>query len=173
MIDWHEFVVVETIEFTAEDDALNLQQPRKLDQVSGSIRQEGTPVPMAKAQGVLERNRIIDEEEAMEIEMDIDAEDAPMDTADDEVEAAAEEEQAADKEAEKPKKIDKKADDDEEDDALPIPDEDVNFTVRTEYTRNYQKAWHGVHLFFISGLNEIPATTGYTERERDRDTHSF
>merc|ERR1719214_489263 len=42
-IDWHEFVVVETIDFTAEDDALNLQQPRKLDQVSGSIRQEGQP----------------------------------------------------------------------------------------------------------------------------------
>ena len=45
MIDWHEFVVVETIEFTAEDDTLARQAPRKLDQITGSIRQEGTPVP--------------------------------------------------------------------------------------------------------------------------------
>ena len=33
-------------------------------------------MPLA-AVGVMERNRIIDEEEAMEIEMDMDAEDAP------------------------------------------------------------------------------------------------
>jgi hypothetical protein len=157
-IDWHEFVVVETIDFTAEDDTLNLQEPRKLDQVSGSIRQQGEVVPLAKAQGVLERNRIIDEEEAMEIEMDIDAEDAPMDTADDEEEEAKEEEETADKEADpKPKKVDKKTEDDEEDDALPIPDEDVAITVRQEYTRNYQKAKQKLAAQ-TGGLQKCPIT---------------
>ena len=41
--------IVETIEFTAEDDTLALQAPRKLDQITGHIRQEGTPVPAAPA----------------------------------------------------------------------------------------------------------------------------
>merc|ERR1719487_1363882 len=94
----------------------------------------------------------------MEIEMDIDAEDAPMDTADDEEEEAKEEEEkAADKEAEsKPKKLDKK-DDDEEDDALPLPEEDVNFTVRAEYTRNYQKAKQKLAAQ-TGGLQKCPIT---------------
>jgi hypothetical protein len=71
------------------------------------------------------------------------------------VEAAAEEEQAADKEAEKPKQA--KKDDDEEDDAIPIPEEDVNFTVRTEYTRNYQKAKQKLAAA-TGGLQKCPIT---------------
>merc|ERR1719163_1853559 len=71
-------------------------------------------------------------------------------------EDAKEEEQTAGKEVEKPKKPDKK-DDDEEDDALPIPDEDVNFTVRTEYTRNYQKAKQKLAAA-TGGLQKCPIT---------------
>merc|ERR1719163_719348 len=67
-------------------------------------------------------------------------------------EEAAEEEQTADKEAEKPtKRVEK------EDDALPIPDEDVNFTVRTEYTRNYQKAKQKLAAA-TGGLQKCPIT---------------
>merc|ERR1719387_2588850 len=77
---------------------------------------------------------------------------------DDEEEEAKEEEETADKEADpKPKKVDKKTEDDEEDDALPIPDEDVNFTVRTEYTRNYQKAKQKLAAA-TGGLQKCPIT---------------
>merc|ERR1719199_1867046 len=93
----------------------------------------------------------------MEIEMDIDAEDAPMAMEEDAEEEAAEEEQTADKEAEKPTKRVEKKDDDEEDEALPIPDEDVNFTVRTEYTRNYQKAKQKLAAA-TGGLQKCPIT---------------
>merc|ERR1719387_2304519 len=71
-------------------------------------------------------------------------------------EEAQEEEQAAGKEVEKPKKLDKK-DDDEEDEAIPIPEEDVNFTVRTEYTRNYQKAKQKLAAA-SGGLQKCPIT---------------
>merc|ERR1719199_1926341 len=91
----------------------------------------------------------------MEIEMDIDAEDAPMEE-DEAVEEAKEEEQAADKAVEKPK-LPKKLDDDDEDEAIPIPDEDVNFTVRTEYTRNYQKAKQKLAAA-TGGLQKCPIT---------------
>merc|ERR1719247_3961058 len=152
MIDWHEFVVVETIEFTAEDDTLALQPPRKLDQITGNIRQEGTPVPLA-AVGVMERNRIIDEEEAMEIEMDMDAEDAPAAEEPMEVEEPEEKkDEAGDKDKPKP---DKGLD--EEEDALPMPDEDVSINVRQDYTRNYTKAKQK-QAAAMTGLQKCPIT---------------
>jgi len=152
MIDWHEFVIVETIEFTAEDDTLALQAPRKLDQITGHIRQEGTPVPLA-AVGVMERNRIIDEEEAMEIEMDMDAEDAPAAEEPMEVEEPEEKkDEAGDKDKPKP---DKGLD--EEEDALPMPDEDVSINVRQDYTRNYTKAKQK-QAAAMTGLQKCPIT---------------
>merc|ERR1719305_406333 len=87
--------------------------------------------------------------------MDIDAEDAPMEEEANMEEEAKEEEQTTGKEVEKPKQA--KKDDDEEDDAIPIPEEDVNFTVRTEYTRNYQKAKQKLAAA-TGGLQKCPIT---------------
>merc|ERR1719359_564062 len=58
LIDWHDFCVVETIEFTAEDDRLQLSAPLLLDQLTGQVRAESGVIPQAL--GVVERNRIID-----------------------------------------------------------------------------------------------------------------
>merc|ERR1712100_201422 len=45
MIDWHEFVVVETIEFTAEDDNIPLAAP--IDVTTGAP--QGAPAPLDQA----------------------------------------------------------------------------------------------------------------------------
>merc|ERR1712216_997696 len=49
-IDWHDFVIVETIEFTAEDDKINLAAP--IDTTTGAP--QGPPMALgASAQGTM------------------------------------------------------------------------------------------------------------------------
>merc|ERR1719420_800476 len=89
----------------------------------------------------------------MEIEMDMDAEDAPAAEEPMEVEEAEEKkDEAGDKDKPKP---DKGAD--EEEDALPMPDEDVSINVRQDYTRNYTKAKQK-QAAAMTGLQKCPIT---------------
>merc|ERR1740121_1439511 len=53
-IDWHDFVVVETISFTAEDDNLPLAAP--LDVTTGAP--QGAPVPLDTSQAISAEARI-------------------------------------------------------------------------------------------------------------------
>jgi len=76
MIDWHEFVVVETIEFTAEDENIPLAAP--LDVSTGAP--QGPPVPLEGGrQGIVSqeaqiRARGVEEEDREEAEVDADKE---------------------------------------------------------------------------------------------------
>merc|ERR1719197_2264295 len=76
LIDWHEFVVVETIEFTAEDDRIPLAAP--IDTSTGAP--QGQPQPLGEVMGRIaqeahiERPKGVEEEEVREAEMDLDDE---------------------------------------------------------------------------------------------------
>merc|ERR1711933_477879 len=73
-IDWHDFVVVETIAFTAEDENIALAAP--IDVSTGAP--QGAPVPLdASAAGTvmqearIEKPKGIEEEEAEEAKVDL------------------------------------------------------------------------------------------------------
>merc|ERR1719161_3435042 len=76
MIDWHDFVVVETIEFTAEDDRIPLAAP--IDTSTGAP--QGQPQPLGEVMGRIaqeahiERPKGVEEEEPGEAEIDLDDE---------------------------------------------------------------------------------------------------
>lgn len=70
-IDWHDFVVVETIQFTAEDDSIALAAP--ID--PSTMATKGAPVPLDSAGTVTQEARIekpkgIEEEEPEEAKVD-------------------------------------------------------------------------------------------------------
>ncbi|CAE8712043.1 unnamed protein product [Polarella glacialis] len=76
-IDWHEFAVVETIEFTAEDDGIQLAVP--IDTSTGALK--GAPVPLdSSAQGTMfaeariEKPRGVEEDERAEAHVDLERE---------------------------------------------------------------------------------------------------
>merc|ERR1719326_2705089 len=77
-IDWHDFVVVETIEFTAEDDKIQLAAP--IDTSTGAP--QGPPVALDKGggQGTLTQEARIEkpkgpeEEEQEEVQVDVEKE---------------------------------------------------------------------------------------------------
>merc|ERR1712060_767504 len=65
LIDWHEFVVVETIEFTAEDDNIPLAAP--IDVSTGAP--QGPPVPLdALGQGTVSQEARIEKPKGVEEE---------------------------------------------------------------------------------------------------------
>merc|ERR1719387_3464022 len=75
-IDWHEFVVVETIEFTAEDERIPLAAP--IDTSTGAP--QGLPMPLEGAAGritqeaQIEKPVGVEEEEKAEDEMAVEDE---------------------------------------------------------------------------------------------------
>merc|ERR1719478_450664 len=77
MIDWHEFVVVETIEFTAEDENIPLAAP--IDVSTGAP--QGAPVPLDQVgagtvfqEAHIEKPKGIEEDEEKEAAMDLEKE---------------------------------------------------------------------------------------------------
>merc|ERR1712113_858856 len=78
-IDWHDFCVVETIEFTAEDNNIPLTAP--IDVSTGAP--QGAPVPLdnARQQGTvfqeaqIEKPKGVEEENAEEADMDMEKQD--------------------------------------------------------------------------------------------------
>merc|ERR1719213_855842 len=89
----------------------------------------------------------------MEIEMDMDADDAAP------VEEPMEVEEPEDKKDEEAKDKPKpdKGGLDEEEDALPLPEEDISINVRQDYTRNYTKAKQK-QAAAMTGLQKCPIT---------------
>eukprot|EP00933_Yihiella_yeosuensis_P030521 TRINITY_DN24163_c0_g1_i1.p1 TRINITY_DN24163_c0_g1~~TRINITY_DN24163_c0_g1_i1.p1 ORF type:complete len:699 (-),score=262.40 TRINITY_DN24163_c0_g1_i1:188-2284(-) len=74
-IDWHDFVIVETIEFTAEDENLQLAAP--IDTSTGAPK--GAPVPLDQqgtmfAEAKIEKPKGIEEEEREEAHVDLEKE---------------------------------------------------------------------------------------------------
>merc|ERR1740121_2703743 len=74
-IDWHDFVVVETIAFTAEDDNLPLAPP--IDVSTGA--QQGAPVPLDAAVAFtadarIEKPKVIEEEPEEEAKAELERE---------------------------------------------------------------------------------------------------
>lgn len=142
-IDWHDFVVVETIEFTAEDEGLQLSAPLQLDQLTGEVSAGSGAAPLSL--GVVERNRIIDEDEAMEIEME----------PGDEMEVEQPEEPEEPKEEEpKAAAAKKPVPQGEDDDALPMPVDDEPMFVVKDYARQPRK----VDSTSATGLLKCPIT---------------
>merc|ERR1712060_824133 len=76
LIDWHEFVVVETIEFTAEDDNIPLAAP--IDVSTGAP--QGAPVPLDGAAGTvfqearIEKPKGVEEDENEEAQLQLEKE---------------------------------------------------------------------------------------------------
>merc|ERR1712232_1224581 len=76
MIDWHEFVVVETIEFTAEDNNIPLTAP--IDVSTGAP--QGAPVPLDGAAGTvfqearIEKPKGVEEDENEEAQLQLEKE---------------------------------------------------------------------------------------------------
>merc|ERR1712187_762852 len=78
LIDWHDFIVVETIEFTREDDNIPLAAP--IDTSTGAP--QGAPIPLDQVGGVgtmsagaqIEKPKGIEEEEANEAALDMEKE---------------------------------------------------------------------------------------------------
>merc|ERR1712217_399178 len=77
MIDWHDFVVVETIEFTAEDNNIPLAAP--IDVSTGAP--QGLPMPLDAAgkgtvsqEARIEKPKGVEEEEHEEAEVDLEKE---------------------------------------------------------------------------------------------------
>merc|ERR1719350_2672430 len=68
-IDWHDFVVVETIAFTAEDDNIALAAP--IDVSTGAP--QGAPVPLDGTQGILTGEARIEKPKEVEEEDDEEA----------------------------------------------------------------------------------------------------
>lgn len=64
-IDWHDFVVVGTIEFTEEDEKLDLARPIDF---SCETRPPPMPLSMAATQAVIDKDRLIKDDMEMEID---------------------------------------------------------------------------------------------------------
>eukprot|EP00923_Selenidium_pygospionis_P002326 GHVN01003584.1.p1 GENE.GHVN01003584.1~~GHVN01003584.1.p1 ORF type:complete len:587 (+),score=130.50 GHVN01003584.1:97-1857(+) len=64
-IDWHDFIVVGTIEFTAEDENLELARPIDF---SSETRPPPVPLSMSASQAVIDKDRLIKDDMEMEID---------------------------------------------------------------------------------------------------------
>merc|ERR1712232_1106422 len=76
-IDWHDFIVVETITFTAEDDNIALAKP--IDVSTGAPK--GSPVPLdaagtLAAEARIEKPKGVKEEEQEEAQANLEKEEA-------------------------------------------------------------------------------------------------
>jgi len=150
MIDWHDFVVVETIEFTAEDDNIALAAP--LDVSTGAP--QGPPVPLEGMAGQgtvtqearIERPKGVEEEERQEVEADMDKEEKDK--------REQEEKEREDREKEEKEKEERDREDREREERereemampeeepvelepeIPLPAQDPEMKVRKDYVRH-------------------------------------
>mmetsp|Transcript_49999 Transcript_49999/g.99325 ORF Transcript_49999/g.99325 Transcript_49999/m.99325 type:complete len:706 (+) Transcript_49999:75-2192(+) len=148
MIDWHEFVIVETIEFTAEDDNIPLAAP--LDVSTGAP--QGPPVPLeGGGQGIVSQEarivaRGVEEEEREEPEVDVDKEAEKDKRAKEEREREEREKEEKEKE-EREREERERAEREREEAApdedpfelepeIPMPSQDPEMKVRKDYVRH-------------------------------------
>mmetsp|Transcript_105435 Transcript_105435/g.297934 ORF Transcript_105435/g.297934 Transcript_105435/m.297934 type:complete len:703 (+) Transcript_105435:81-2189(+) len=154
MIDWHDFVVVETIEFTAEDNSIPLAAP--LDVTTGAP--QGLPVPLeGGAQGTVQQEaRIekptgVEEEEREEVQGDLDNQEKEK-REKEERERQAERERE-DREREEREKEEREREEREREEAnapeeepvelepeIPLPAQDPEMKVRKDYVRHKKAA---------------------------------
>merc|ERR1719353_756782 len=150
MIDWHEFVVVETIEFTAEDDNIPLAAP--IDVSTGAP--QGAPVPLDQgastgavyAEAQIDKKNLEDDE-AKEAAADLEKEEqekkekekARKEAAEREREEAEKEEERLRLEREKEEEEARAAEDAEEpmelEPEIPMPSQDSEMKLRKDYVR--------------------------------------
>jgi len=150
MIDWHDFVVVETIEFTTEDDSIPLAAP--LDVSTGAP--QGPPVPLEGMAGQgtvtqearIEKPKGVEEEEREEVDADMDK--AEKDKREKE-EKEREEREKEEKEKEEREREEREREEREREEAalpeddpvelepeIPLPAQDPEMKVRKDYVRH-------------------------------------
>eukprot|EP00411_Alexandrium_monilatum_P062476 CAMPEP_0175525502 /NCGR_PEP_ID=MMETSP0096-20121207/19136_1 /TAXON_ID=311494 /ORGANISM="Alexandrium monilatum, Strain CCMP3105" /LENGTH=704 /DNA_ID=CAMNT_0016828109 /DNA_START=22 /DNA_END=2136 /DNA_ORIENTATION=- len=145
MIDWHEFVVVETIEFTGEDDNIPLAAP--LDVSTGAP--QGLPVPLEGMAGQgtvtgearIERPKGVEEEEREEADVDMDKEEKDKREKEEKEreEREKEEKEKEEREREEREREEAAAPEDEPvelEPEIPLPAQDPEMKVRKDYVRH-------------------------------------
>lgn len=147
LIDWHDFVIAETIEFTAEDDKIALNPP--LDVRTGAPK--GLPVPLdSRGQGIvsqqarIEKPKGIEEEPRHEVQADLDKEEKTKKEREERERAEREREvrereerERAEKEREEREREEMDVDEDLElEPEIPLPAQDPEMKVRKDYVRH-------------------------------------
>mmetsp|Transcript_89765 Transcript_89765/g.257173 ORF Transcript_89765/g.257173 Transcript_89765/m.257173 type:complete len:710 (-) Transcript_89765:129-2258(-) len=149
-IDWHEFVVVETINFTTEDDNLALAPP--IDSTTGAP--QGAPVPLdgsaagtIAARAAIEKPKGIEEEEPEEAQVDLQKQEMEKKAKEmeekeqeekDKLEKEKEEQERAEKEREEREREELAMPEEEPQEAepeIPMPSADSEMKVRKDYVR--------------------------------------
>lgn len=147
-IDWHDFCVVETIEFTAEDDSIALAAP--IDTSTGAPK--GAPVPLdATGQGTMsaeariEKPRGVEEEEREEAVVDLEREEREKKEKE-EREAREKEREAREKEEREREQREREQREEEEmapdedpmdmEPEIPLPMQEPEMKVRKDYVRH-------------------------------------
>ncbi|CAM0135608.1 SF3a splicing factor complex subunit [Umbelopsis sp. WA50703] len=81
-IDWHDFVIVETVEFTQDDERLNLPPPMSLSELENMSLEQKKLAAMAESTQPVEQDvQPNDEMEIEEVDMDNDDEEMPQQAA--------------------------------------------------------------------------------------------
>mmetsp|Transcript_60293 Transcript_60293/g.155272 ORF Transcript_60293/g.155272 Transcript_60293/m.155272 type:complete len:709 (+) Transcript_60293:66-2192(+) len=147
MIDWHDFVVVETIEFTAEDDSITLAAP--IDVSTGAP--QGPPMALdGAAAGAIMREAAIEKPKGVEEEEEKEAV-AEMEQKEKEAQEAAEreKEEKEQKEKEEAERLEREREEREREEMalpeeepveqepeIPMPAQDPEMKVRKDYVRH-------------------------------------
>jgi len=146
-IDWHDFVVVETIEFTAEDDSLPLAPP--IDTSTGAPK--GAPVPMDGAgtmiaEAKIEKPKGVEEIETEEPAVDLEKEEREKKEREIAEQREREERERAEREKQQLQQEEELEDEEEMVDEepmmdimepeIPIPQQDGEMKVRKDYVRH-------------------------------------
>mmetsp|Transcript_48393 Transcript_48393/g.135186 ORF Transcript_48393/g.135186 Transcript_48393/m.135186 type:complete len:712 (-) Transcript_48393:121-2256(-) len=149
-IDWHDFCVVETIEFTAEDNNIPLAAP--LDTSTGAPA--GPPVPLESSAGTvtqearIEKPKGAEEEEREETQVDVEKEEAEKKAREQEKEKQREEEREREErereEREREERERQQAEEEmlpeeepvEQEPEIPLPSQDPEMKVRKDYVRH-------------------------------------
>jgi len=160
MIDWHEFSVVETIEFTAEDESIPLAAP--IDVSTGAP--QGAPVPLDQVgagtvfqEAHIEKPKGIEEDEEKEAAMDLEKEerekkDREEKRKEQEKEKEKEMQDKEEKEKEEAERLAREREEEEEREAaereeamemepeIPMPQQDSEMKLRKDYVRRKKAA---------------------------------
>lgn len=150
-IDWHDFVVVETIQFTAEDDNIPLAAP--IDTSTGAP--QGAPVPLdnANAGTVMQEARIekpkgVEEEEQDEAKVDAEKAEAERRAREKEEREKEEREKEEQREKEERERAEREKEQAEQEELMPdedpvelepeigMPNPDGEMKVRKDYVRH-------------------------------------
>lgn len=148
MIDWHDFVIVETIEFTAEDDTIPLAAP--LDTSTGAP--QGMPVPLdSTGQGLImqaaqiDKRKGVEEEEQQEAAVDLamqEREKAEHEAKEREAKEKAQREkeererQEREKQEQEQMEVEEPEEPAELEPEIPMPAQDPEMKVRKDYVRH-------------------------------------